>query len=332
MSVGPSTAPAGRPVGAPAVRAVGLTCRFGAIRAVDSLDLEVATGTVFGLVGRNGAGKTTTLSVLATLLAPTRGRVEVLGLDPVTQAHELRGRIGYVPAEGGHYDGVTVGEYLGFYTGAYHLPRSARSQRVDELLAVVGLDDRRDSPVGALSRGMQQRLDVARALVHDPELLVLDEPASGLDPRGRVQLRRLLGALRAQGRTIVVSSHVLSDLEAICDHVAIIDRGRVVAAGDPRSLHRRADGTRTVRVRLADGAERTVSVEDQAAQRALLRYLVVERELPVIEFSRTVGGLEELFLHLTEDGDADDAARADDTLSSFLAKAPRRRWPLWRRR
>lgn len=326
MIDGPRIAPAERPAPTPAVRTVGLTCRFGATRAVDSLDLEVATGTVFGLVGRNGAGKTTTLSVLATLLAPTRGRVEVLGLDPVTQAYELRRRIGYVPAEGGRYDGVTVGEYLGFFAGAYHLPRAGRDQRVDELLAVVGLDDRRHSPVGALSRGMQQRLDVARALVHDPELLVLDEPASGLDPRGRVQLRRLLAALRAQGRTIVVSSHVLSDLEAICDQVAIIDRGRVVAAGDPRSLHRRADGTRTVRVRLADGAERTVSVADQAAQRALLHYLVVDRELPVIEFSRTVGGLEELFLQLTEDGDAEEDAREDDTLSSFLAQTPRRRW------
>jgi ABC-2 type transport system ATP-binding protein len=182
-----------------AVRCIGLTKRYGDLFAVRDLNLEVKRGSIFGLIGPNGAGKSTTFSILASLLAPTAGRVEVAGFDPATHAREVRRRMGYMPDVLGLYDDLKVAEYLEFFAASYGVASRDRPALIDGLLDLVDLSGKRDAMVDTLSRGMKQRLSLARALVHDPEVLILDEPASGLDPRARVELRGLLHELRDMG-------------------------------------------------------------------------------------------------------------------------------------
>jgi ABC-2 type transport system ATP-binding protein len=282
-----------------AVRVEGLTKRYGDLFAVRDLDLAVPRGAIFGLIGPNGAGKSTTFLVLASLLAPTAGRVQVAGHDPVADPRAVRAKLGYMPDVMGVYDNLRVSEYLEFFAGAYRLPRSAWSGAIEGLLELVDLAGKRDAMVDSLSRGMKQRLSLARALVHDPEVLVLDEPASGLDPRARVELRELLVELRDMGKTVVVSSHILAELEEMCSEVAIMEAGRLLAVGSPRSIGDQLGGARMVRVRLAGGEvqEHTVGSEDE--QQALLARLVAEG-LPVVEFTETSNGLEDLFLRVTK--------------------------------
>ena len=282
----------------PAVRIDHVTKRYGDLFAVRDLCLEVPRGSVFGLIGPNGAGKTTTFSVLATLLRPTSGRVTVAGFDPSRQAREVRRRLGYMPDAMGVYDGLRVSEYLEFYAASYRLPRSRWAATIDALLELVDLGGKRDAMVNSLSRGMKQRLSLARALVHDPEVLVLDEPASGLDPRARVELRNLLVELRGMGKTIVISSHILAELTEMCTAVGIMEKGRLLASGTPGEIRERSGVGRQVRVRLAGGDERTVTVADEAEQVALLRSLVAQGEA-VVEFTEVGHGLEELFMSIT---------------------------------
>src|SRR5687768_9683328 len=219
-----------------AVQTVGLTKRYGDLFAVRDLNLDVPKGSVYGLIGPNGAGKSTTFLILAALLAPTAGVVQILGADPVTQPAEVRRNIGYMPDVMGVYDNLRVGEYLEFFASCYRIPRSEWSALVSGLLELVDLGVKRDAMVDSLSRGMKQRLSLARALVHDPELLILDEPASGLDPRARVELRRLLVDLRTMGKTIIISSHILAELEEMCSHIGVREAGRLVASGEPRTI------------------------------------------------------------------------------------------------
>jgi ABC-2 type transport system ATP-binding protein len=282
-----------------AVRVEGLTKRYGDLFAVRDLDLAVPRGAIFGLIGPNGAGKSTTFLVLASLLAPTAGRVQVAGHDPVAEPRAVRAKLGYMPDVMGVYDNLRVSEYLEFFAGAYRLPRSAWPGVIEGLLELVELAGKRDAMVDSLSRGMKQRLSLARALVHDPEVLVLDEPASGLDPRARVELRELLVELRDMGKTVVVSSHILAELEEMCSEVAILEAGRLLAVGTPRSIGDQLGGARVVRVRLAGGEvqEHTVGSEDE--QQALLARLVADG-LPVVEFTETSNGLEDLFLRVTK--------------------------------
>lgn len=288
------------PVAPMAVRCIGLTKRYGDLFAVRDLDLEVPRGSIFGLIGPNGAGKSTTFSILASLLSPTAGRVEVAGFDPAEQAVEVRRRMGYMPDVLGLYDDLRVAEYLDFFAAAYRVPSRDRPALIDGLLDLVDLTCRRDSMVDALSRGMKQRLSLARALVHDPEVLILDEPASGLDPRARVELRGLLHELSDMGKTVVISSHILAELEEILSDVAIMEAGRLLAAGSPHSIRERLAGSRTVKVRLAGGVEQTHVVASEDDQRALLQRLVVEDGLAVVEFTETGAGLEDLFMKVTK--------------------------------
>lgn len=296
-----------------AVVARHVTKRFGATAAVDGLDLIVTRGTVLGLVGRNGAGKTTTLSMLASLLRPTSGELKILGRDPARDPRGIRARLGYLPDVTGGVPGVTVTEDLAFHAAARGVPVDQVRRRTDALLHALELENRRESELTDLSRGLAQRVGLARALVADPELLILDEPASGLDPDARIVLRRMIVALRRRGTTIVVSSHVLSDLERVCDEVAIIDAGRLMASGPPRNLV--ADlGRRPRRMvaRLATGAERTFTVADDAAAARLLRRLVSEESRPVVSFRPVEDDLESLFVALTQgDGTVDDDAAED---------------------
>ncbi|HLB44139.1 MAG TPA: ABC transporter ATP-binding protein [Candidatus Limnocylindrales bacterium] len=214
-----------------AVRTDGLTKRYGRSLAVAGVGLEIEAGEIFGLVGPNGAGKTTTLRMLATLLPPSAGDAEIGGHSVRREPDAVRSVIGYMPDTFGVYDDMRVWEYLDFFGRCYGLSAARRRQMIGDLLELVDLADKRGAYVQDLSRGMQQRLCLAHALVHDPQVLLLDEPASGLDPRARVELRELLRELRALGKTIVISSHILPELEELCTSVAIIDHGKLLASG-----------------------------------------------------------------------------------------------------
>ncbi|MGH8826176.1 MAG: ABC transporter ATP-binding protein [Jiangellaceae bacterium] len=211
------------------VQAEGLRRTFGEVVAVDSIDLSVPPGQVTALVGPNGAGKTTLLLMLATLLVPDRGTVRVAGFDPVNEAVAVRARTGWMPDFFGSYDTLTATEVLEFTADAYRLPTNQGAARARELLAMIHLEEYSGRPVHVLSRGQKQRLGLARALVHDPSVLLLDEPASGLDPRSRIELRTLLRELAAEGRSILVSSHILAELETTADRVVFIDQGRTIS-------------------------------------------------------------------------------------------------------
>ena len=213
------------------MRSQGLVKRYDRTVAVAGLDLAIEPGEIFGLVGPNGAGKTTTLRMLATLLRPSAGTAEIDGWSVTGNPDEVRRVIGFMPDVFGVYDDMKVWEYLDFFARCYGLPAAARRRMIADLLELVDLGDRRDDYVQTLSRGMEQRLCLAHALVHDPKVLLLDEPASGLDPRARVELRELLRELRALGKTILISSHILPELEELCTSVAIVDHGKVLAAG-----------------------------------------------------------------------------------------------------
>jgi ABC-2 type transport system ATP-binding protein len=210
------------------VVAQGVKRRFGTVEAVRGIDLTARAGEVTALVGPNGAGKTTLLLVLATLLVPDSGTVRVAGFDPVTQADEVRARMGWSPDVFGLYDNLSCREYLIFCGEAMRLASAKARSRASDLLEIASLTDQADQPVHTLSRGQKQRLGLTRALVHEPEVLILDEPASGLDPRSRVGLRVLLRQLAAAGTTVLVSSHLLGDLEELADRVVFVDRGATV--------------------------------------------------------------------------------------------------------
>src|SRR5271166_126204 len=214
-----------------AVQTFGLTRMYGNIAALYGLDLTVNCGDLFGFIGSNGAGKTTTLRILATFLAPTGGRASVLGHDVVRDADAVRHVIGYMPDFFGVYKDMEVTEYLDFFGACYKIPTAQREKTVSDVLELVGLSEKKGALIGALSRGMQQRLGLARVLIHDPQLLLLDEPASGLDPRARIEMMAILQELQRLGKTIIISSHILSELQTLCNRVAIIEKGRLIYSG-----------------------------------------------------------------------------------------------------
>jgi ABC-2 type transport system ATP-binding protein len=213
------------------IRARGLVKRYGRTWALDELDLDVPAGAIYGLIGQNGAGKTTAIRALATLLAPDEGEIEVAGADAIRSPTEVRRLVGYMPDFFGVYDDLKVGEYLEFYAALYGLRTSEAQTLRDSLLDLVDLGNKRDDYVEALSRGMQQRLCLARALIHDPQVLLLDEPASGLDPIARVEMREVLQELGKMGKTVIISSHILSELADVCTHVGMMASGRMVREG-----------------------------------------------------------------------------------------------------
>ena len=238
-----------------AIQLRGLTKRYPGTLAVAGIDLDIEQGQIFGLVGPNGAGKSTTLRMLATLLPPTTGEARICGLDVRRQPSAVRRAIGYMPDSYGVYDDMRVWEYLDFFAQMYAIPAVRRKELVTSLLELVDLAPKRDSYVQALSRGMQQRLCLAHALVNDPSVLLLDEPASGLDPRARAELRELLRELSTMGKTIVISSHILPELEELCTAVAIIDRGHVLASGSIDQMQARFRQGTVIRARVLGGTE-----------------------------------------------------------------------------
>lgn len=211
-----------------AIEVQGVRRAFGDVLAVDSISLTAQPGEVTALIGPNGSGKTTLLLMLATLLVPDQGSIRVDGLDPVAEPTKVRGRIGWMPDGFGTWDALTVREVLHTIAAAYRIPADRARARTDELLAAVHLDDLADRRARVLSRGQKQRLGLARALINDPSVLLLDEPASGLDPRSRIELRDVLRSLAAQGKTVLVSSHILTELQEVADRAVIVARGRSV--------------------------------------------------------------------------------------------------------
>jgi len=228
---------------------------YGATVAVRDLSFSIPQGEVFGFIGPNGAGKTTTIKVLATLLEPERGRVRIGEFDVIRNPHQVRRHIGYMPDFFGVYEDLTVNEYLHFFAAAYRLDPGKRKSVVDDVLALTDLGGKRDSPVDALSRGMKQRLGLARVLVHDPDLLLLDEPASGLDPRARIEMRELLKELRNMGKTVLISSHILHELSQVCTRIGIVEAGRMVAQGSLDDIYRQLGLRRVVHVQLANESD-----------------------------------------------------------------------------
>ena len=306
------------------VKIEGLVKRYDRTLAVAGVDLDVEEGEIFGLVGPNGAGKTTTLRILATLLEPTAGEAEIAGWSVARNPNDVRRVLGFMPDVFGVYDDMRVWEYLDFFARCYGLPAGARKRIIGDLLELVDLADKRNTYVQGLSRGMQQRLCLAHALVHDPKVLLLDEPASGLDPRARVELRELLRELRTLGKTILISSHILPELEELCTSVAIVDRGRVLAAGRISDIERRLRVGAVLRARViadredlevardwfagqADVASAAILPDgmlelgfrgDEIGTAALLRDAIASG-LVIATFSRAASDLEELFLQVT---------------------------------
>lgn len=209
------------------IKTVDLTKKYGDAFAIKSIDLDLQAGDLFGFIGPNGAGKTTTMRIIATLLEPTWGEAYVCDHSVHTAPKEIRRLVGYMPDFFGVYDDMTVVEYLEFFAASYRINGTKRQQRVDEMLDVVDLDFKRDAFANTLSRGQTQRLGLARTLLHDPQVLLLDEPLSGLDPRARIEMRNLLRKLGEMGKTIIVSSHILPELADVCNKVGIIDKGEL---------------------------------------------------------------------------------------------------------
>ncbi|MBL0388792.1 ABC transporter ATP-binding protein [Tumebacillus sp. ITR2] len=303
------------------IRTVNLTKRYGKFLAVNNLNLHIEQGSVFGFVGPNGAGKSTTMSILATLMEPTTGHAYVGGFDVTQDPDKVRQLIGYMPDFFGVYDNLTAVEYLDFYAGAYDIPKEKRPALIENLLELVNLTMKADSFVDTLSRGMKQRLGLARCLVHDPQVLILDEPASGLDPRARIEMKEILKELKSMGKTIIISSHILPELAEMCDTIGIIEQGQLIALAPVDQIASRVAGHKVLRVKLLDRVEEAhaqvhylehvsqVDVQDntlliqytgdEAGQVELLAKLV-QNGLPVLSFAEEAGNLEEVFLTVTK--------------------------------
>ena len=248
--------------------------------AVKDLSLELDTGDIFGFIGPNGAGKTTTIKMLATLLMPTAGTAMVNGIDVVRYPEQVRSIVGYMPDFFGVYDDIKVWEYLDFFAAAYRIPRHQRAQIIDDVLALTDLTVKKDAYVEALSRGMKQRLCLAKTLVHDPKVMLLDEPASGLDPRARIEIRELLKELQAMGKTIIVSSHILPEMEEFCNKIGIIEKGELIVAGDVNTIARTVRGQHTIDIGIIEEMER--------AEALLLSMTDVIREVKVTTGMREI--------------------------------------------
>jgi ABC-2 type transport system ATP-binding protein len=237
-----------------------LSKRYGDLAAVTDLNLTIQDGDIFGFIGPNGAGKTTTMRILVTLLEPTRGKAFINGLDVTRKGKEVRRLVGYMPDFMGVYDDLKVFEYLEFFAAAFGIERPKRKSIVDGVLELTDLQSKRSAAVDSLSRGMQQRLGLARVLIHDPKVLILDEPASGLDPRARIEIRELLRELKRMGKTIMISSHILSELEEICDHIGIIEHGRLVFSGTLEEIRPRLGIQSKVRVKVTNNENKAVEL------------------------------------------------------------------------
>ncbi|MDO4788011.1 MAG: ABC transporter ATP-binding protein [Johnsonella sp.] len=295
----------------------GLEKRYGKNPALSGLDMEVKEGAVYGLVGRNGAGKTTAMKIMAGLICPDKGEVKIGGRDIISEAEEIKERIGYVPDYCGFYNNLTVEEYMDFFSAAYGWKGLKGRKSWLRLIERVGLQDKLYHTVDELSRGMQQRLCLARGLIHDPVFLIMDEPTSGLDPASSYEFRNLIKSLGSEGKTILISSHMLAELSEICTDIGIIDHGRMIVSGSLNHILRQVEYSNPIKISILDGVSsalavfrnnpgvRTISRSghtfmlnfdgDRKDEADLLRELI-EMEIPVREFVREPGDLESFFM------------------------------------
>ncbi len=304
----------------------GLVKRYGKFTAVDHLDMEVNKGSIYGFVGPNGAGKTTTMKIMAGLLSADEGSVYIDGMNVSEDIDALKDKIGYMPDFFGVYNDLRVDEYMDFYAGTYYIPYEQRKDIIDNLLELVDLKDKRNFYVDSLSRGMKQRLCLARSLIHDPEILILDEPASGLDPRARVEMKEVLKQLRTLDKTIIISSHILPELAEMCTEIGIINRGRLIDSGSVNEIMRHISKERIIDVKVLEGTENAVKILEQLPEVTDIREntfdvsfgcngtdemlsqvlsKLVSAGVPVISFTEREGNLEDIFMKLT--GGEEDA-------------------------
>jgi ABC-2 type transport system ATP-binding protein len=242
------------------IELIGFSKRYGDLLAVDDLNLKIGPGEMFGFIGPNGAGKSTTIRFLATLLKATGGDGVVNGFRISRNPLDVRRSIGYMPDSFGVYDGMKVWEFLDFFAVAYQIPRARRRQVIHDVIELLDLGTKRDDFVNGLSRGMKQRLCLAKTLVHDPPVLILDEPASGLDPRARVEVKALLKELRRMGKTILISSHILTELADCCTSIGIIERGKLLMQGPMEDVYRRIHRNRIVVIKFLANMEAGLSI------------------------------------------------------------------------
>ena len=297
-----------------------LNKKYGKFTALDSLSMNITENSIFGFVGPNGAGKTTTMKIMAGLLKADSGSIFVNGEDILKNPKSIREKIGYMPDFFGVYDDLKVTEYMDFYAGMYYIPYADRPELIDNLLEIVDLSNKKDSYVDGLSRGMKQRLCLARSLIHDPDLLILDEPASGLDPRARVEMKEILKRLREMGKTIIISSHILPELAEMCSEVGIIDQGKLVTQGTVNDIMNRLQKKRVVRIKTSSAVEQLIRIlKEQASVKditenadniefvfegknddltSILRNVIMNG-IPIYSFSEDEGNLEEIFMTVT---------------------------------
>ena len=305
-----------------------LTKNYGSFPALKGLSLEIPDGALHGFVGPNGAGKTTTMRILATLMKPTSGTAWVDGTDVVKDGQKARKLVGYMPDFFGVYDSLKCWEYLDFYARCYRIGAAERKQMTRRLLELVQLEEKENEYVDALSRGMKQRLCLARSLIHDPKLLILDEPASGMDPRARAEMKGILRTLREMGKTVLISSHILPELAEMCDSLTILDHGQLVFSGSVEALSDKMNGNAPLDIRLTEGCgdenvEAAVHcLKEMPAVTEILReepYLLrirlendadvcpdvlrtlVMKGVPVCDFHRAPMNLEKVFMEVTQD-------------------------------
>lgn len=305
----------------------GLTKQYGPLTALKDLNLTIEAGAVFGFIGPNGAGKTTTMRILTTLLRPSSGKAWIAGHSVTDDPRGVRQVIGYMPDFFGVYEDMKVWEYLDFFAACYHVPETRRLGMIDDLLSLVDLQHKKDEYVESLSRGMKQRLCLARTLTHDPQILILDEPASGLDPRARIEMRELLRELKNMGKTIFFSSHILSEVADVCTTIGIIEAGQLVAHGNMEAMMRQLRTHRLIQVRtlgdptplqafllgqphvqsITPGSELELpanvlrldfSGDDEALSDLLQR--IISQEFRLLAFQEETGDLEDVFLTLTK--------------------------------
>jgi ABC-2 type transport system ATP-binding protein len=311
----------------PVIETIGLTKRYGEFTALQDLSISVQAGQILGFIGPNGAGKTTMIRILVGLLRPTSGSARIAGADCVRQARQIKRLVGYMPDLFGSYDNMRVMEYLDFFGAAYGIARRERVRRIAAVLETTGSTYMKDMFVESLSHGMKQRVAIARTLLHDPQVLILDEPANGLDPQARIEMRQLLLQLAALGKTLIVTSHILPELSRICDTVAIITQGRLRAFGTLTEIMRQIRQRRLIEVHLADGEQLETARQlvadalpdaseseiSMSHEEGLLRFAtkLVDRELsailarlvdggvPVSQFREVTTDLEDAFLSVT---------------------------------
>lgn len=294
---------------------------YGKFNAVDDLTLQVKEGEIFGFVGPNGAGKTTTMKIVAGLLRETSGEVYIDGIDALKEGRKVKELIGYMPDFFGVYDNLKVSEYLDFYASIYDIYGQERDKRCNELLELVGLVNKKHVYVDSLSRGMKQKLCLARSLIHNPKLLILDEPASGMDPRARLEMKEILKSLKEMGKTVVISSHILSELSELCTSIGIIQKGKILMSGTVEEIMMNVYNNKVINIKIVDKKQKAmallqeipeviniienkdgfkISIKGGDEKSHLVLKKLMDNEISVVSFQEENHKLEDVFMKVTE--------------------------------